>query len=124
MFVWIIIGIVVVVFFKCMAALFNPIHRRGEPIKWGLVSYTMIMFSVVTVGTTMQSAVQSISYIDNREFAGAEGIFVPGPIGYQWFIDNKAVSFTQNVMFSLNNWLADGLLVSSSFDATSTHPGI
>ena len=116
-----ILGIVIVVFFQCMAALFNPVHRRGEPIRWGLVSYAMIMFSAVTVGTTMQACVQSISSIDNREFPGVGGVLPPGPIGYQWIIKPMAISFVQNITFTLNNWLADGFLVSSQFDA---HPGV
>ena len=42
-------GVLVVLFFKCVAALLNPVYRRGEPIKYGLVSYTAVMFLVVTV---------------------------------------------------------------------------
>ena len=111
-FVWFTLGIIVAVFFKCMVALFNPAYRRGEPIRWGLVSYTVVMFSLVTVGTAMRLGVQSISYIDNREFRGT----VPGPIGYQGLIVPDAINVIQNVIFALNNWLADGLLVSSLFD--------
>ena len=42
-------GILVVLFLKSMAALGNPVYRRGEPIKWGLVSYAVVVFLVVTV---------------------------------------------------------------------------
>ena len=110
-------------FFKCMVALFNPDHRRGEPIKWRLVSYTLVMFSLVTIGTAMQLDVQSISYIDNRKFRDPEGVFLPGPLGYQWSIAPDAISIIQNVVFALNNWLADGLLVSYSFGTLYTHLG-
>ena len=64
----VIVRIAIVLSFKCMTALFDPICRRGEPIKWGLVSYTVIIFSLVTVATGMQLNFQSISYIDNHAF--------------------------------------------------------
>ena len=108
----VILGIVIVLFFKCIVALFNSNHRRGEPVKWGIVSYTVVMFSLATVGTTMQLDLQSISYIDNRGFP-ARGAFPPGPIGYQLLIESQAMSVIQNVTFTLSNWLADGFLVCS-----------
>ena len=110
-------------FFKCMAALFDPAHRRGEPIKWGLVTYTVVMFSLATIGTALQLNTQSISYIDNRQFPGVEGVLAPGPITYQDFIAPKAITIVQNAVFILSNWLADGLLVSSLFDTVFTCPG-
>ena len=118
------LGIVIVLFFRCTAALLNPVHRRGEPIRWGLVSYIAIMFSVVTVLTAMEVNVQSISYIDNRNFPGIEGVLPPGPAGYQWLISPEAINVVPNVMFNLCNWLADGLLVSSLFDTPFTYPNI
>ena len=71
------------------------------------------MFALVTAGTTMQLNVESISYINNRKFPGVEGVLSPGPLGYQWLIAPKPVSFLQSALFALSNWLADGLLVSS-----------
>ena len=59
----------------------------------------------------MQLDVQSISYIDNREFPG-DGVFYPGPLGYEMLIAPKAIVVIQNSAFVLSNWLADGLLVS------------
>src|SRR5258707_15289898 len=99
-----------------MTALFNPAYRRGEGIKWGVVSYTVIMFSLVTVHTTTNLYVLSISYIDNRDFTGpVEGAELYGPYGYQAAINFKAISVIPRVAFRLNNWSADGLLVSSLF---------
>ena len=111
-------------FFQCIAALFNSGHRRGEPIKWGIVSYTLLMYLIVTVGTAAQFDVQSISYIDNRRFPGIEGVSHPGPIGYQLSIAPEAISVIQNVTFALSNWFADGFLVSRLFDAAFTHSGV
>ena len=110
-------------FFKCMVALLNPVSCRGAPIKWGLTSYTVVMFLLAIVGAAMSLDILSISYIDNREFPGAEGVIFPGPLGYQLFISPEALSIIPNVMLTLSNWLADGLLVSSLFNCCITHPG-
>ena len=108
---FIVLGIVIVLFFQSMAALFDPANRRREGVKWGLVIYTVLMFSFVTVYTAMNSDTISIAFIDNREFPGVGDVLPPGPMGYQSFIYSKAISIVPNLMFLLNNWLADGLLV-------------
>ena len=107
-----------------MAALLHPTYRRGEPAKWGLVFYTMIMFSLATMQTVMDTQLQSISYIDNREFPGIEGEIPSGPFGYLVFAIPEATNVASMTAFYLNAWLADGLLVSSLLDATFTHPGV
>ena len=117
-------GVIVVVAFKCIAALLNPAHRKGEGVKWGFVCYTAAMFSLATVLAGMDFNIRSICYIDNRDFPGAEGMIPPGPFGYQWIISPSALDVTPNVAFTLCNWLADGLLVSSLFDAAFAWPGI
>lgn len=111
-------GIIVMLFFKCMVALSNPVHRKGERIKWGLISYTVIMFSITTIQTAVNLHVLFISYIDNRDFPGTEGVLSPGPYGYRSSIAPEALFVMPIVLFFLNNWLADGLLVSSLLDAT------
>ena len=122
--VWFALGIVIVLFFQCMTALFNPVHRRGERIKWRLVCYTATMFSLTTVFTTSILDLQSTSYIDNREFPGVEGMAPPGPFGYLVFISAEALNIVLNVAPFLNICLADGLLVSSLFGVTFAHPGV
>ena len=108
------------VFFRCMAALFNPVYRKGERIKWWLASYTVVMFSAATVFTGVNIDLLSIAYVDNREFPGFENKLPLGPYGYQLFISPGALNVTANAMFSLSNWLADGLLVGSLFGAPFT----
>ena len=103
-------------FFNCMAALFNPAYRRGEGIKWGLVIYTVIMFSLVTVYTATKDHILSICYIDNREFSDY------GPWGYHEANAYSAIFIIARAAFNLNNWLADGLLVSPSFTVVTAHP--
>ena len=107
-------------FFQCMAAFLNPDRPRGEGTKWWLVSYTVAMFSFVTVHTLMNLHIQSISFIDNRQ--DGQGWPISGPLDYQFEIRQKALGFIPNVMFTLNNWLADGLLVSALFDGAPPHP--
>jgi len=115
-FVCVILGMLVILFFKCMTALLGSAHRRGERIKWGLVSYTMIMFSLATVFTGIVLHELSVSYIDNRDFPD-------GPYGYQVYIDYTAVGFIRRTTFRLGNWLADSLLVGDLFDAVVVRPG-
>ena len=119
-------GIVIILFFQCMDKLLNPVHRRMEGIRWGLVAHTVAMFSAVTVYTAMSLNILSDCYIDNREFPGVDGVLPPGPSGYRFLIYSGVISLVPNVMFLLNNWLADGLLVSlvanSSGCQTQTAP--
>lgn len=103
-----------------MGALLDPAHRRGEPIKWGIVSYTVVIFLLATVQTTVGLHVQSISFIDHRDFPGVENIICRGPVGYQIFICHDALTIIPNAMFFLGGWLADGLLVSYLFDSAFT----
>ena len=102
-------------FFNCMTALFNPAYRRGEGVKWGLVIFTVIMFSLVTVYTATKDHILSICYIDNREFPHY------GPWGYHEAHGYTAIFIVARAAFNLNNWLADGFLVSSSSTAMTTH---
>jgi len=104
-----------------MAALFNSAHRRAEGIKWWPVFYTMAMFSFVTVYTAASLHILSMSFIDNRE---DNTNVSSGPLNYQFNIRHTPLSILPNVMFNLNNWLADGFLVSSLFDAALTLPGV
>jgi len=97
-------------FFQCLGAIFSTTNRAKGGTKWGLLAYVGAMFSFVTIYTAMNLNLQSISYIDNREFPGNDDV-PPGPLGYQWLIHNSGLSIVPNFMFILNNWLADGLLL-------------
>ena len=108
-------------FFQSVAALLNPVHRRGERIKRGLVSHTTLIFSVVTILTATTLNNRSLISIDNRKYTSVGGVAPTGPVGYQLFIDSSPLSLTADVMFFLNAWLADGLLVSLPFDVM-IHP--
>ena len=112
-------GIVVALFFKCIAALLNPVYLRGGGVKWGFVSYTVAMFSFATVFTAVNLILQSNSYIDNREFMPSWEISGPAPYSYgpfEYQSDTscpRAFGFIPGLMLLFNYWLADGLLVSS-----------
>lgn len=65
-----ILGIIIVLFFQCISALFSSTNRRGEAIKWGLVFYTVLMFTVVTAYTATYLGVPvTISHTINTESA-------------------------------------------------------
>ena len=122
-------GIVIVLFFRCMAALLKPIHLRGDGVKWGLVSYTVVMFLLATVFTATSLTVQSNSYIDNRGLGVVyeNGPWVPyfyGPFEYESTTCPRVFGFTPGLMFFFNYWLADGLLVSSPFRGVFTHSDV
>jgi hypothetical protein len=96
-----------------MGALLNPVNRTKGGIKWALVVHTVLMFSLFTIDVGTSLDVQSISYIEKREFPGVRGEVPPGPFGYQEVIYSKAISTVPNIVFQLNQWLADGFLVRS-----------
>lgn len=107
-------GIVVVLFFRCLSTLLNPIDRTRGGIKWGFVAHVVLMFSLVTIYTAANLDLQSISYIDNREYPGLNDGF-PGPFNYEYLIYYKPISVISPVMFIMNYWLADGLLLYRCF---------
>ena len=91
-----------------MAALFNPVHCRGESVgKWGLVVfYTLAIFSVVIILTATRLYILPICYIDNREFHGVDTMSAPRLLGYQlsiveldlqlvWFLTDRLVGSTE-----------------------------
>ena len=105
-----------------MGALLDPINRTRGGIAWGLVAHTAVMFSFVTIATAMGLNLLSISRIENRDFPGVSGVLPPGPFGYKYLIYDKALSIVPNLMFQLNQWLADGLLVSIALNSAAQVP--
>lgn len=114
----VVLGIVVVLFFKCIGALLSSINYTRVGIKWGLVAYATAVFSFVTTLTAMNLGTQSILFVDNRQFTGANDFLPPGPLGYFGFIYSDAINVFPNIMFLLNTWLTDGLLVSPASNST------
>ena len=109
----IILGIAVALFSQCIGALINPINTVGKGVRWWLVAHTVALFLFSTAGFTMNRYIVSTEYIDNRDFPGTNGM-PPGPIGYENTRFNIGpFEDVYTVMFPLNQWLADGLLVSS-----------
>ena len=102
----------------------RPARRRGERIKRGIVPYTALMFSIVTIFYALSVNIQSLSFIDNRGFPGVEGMPFVGPVGYRSFLESKAPGLAINLMWCLNSWLADGLLASPSFDVAFIRLGV
>ena len=107
----VILGVVAILFFQCMGTLVGSVSRMSGRIRWGLVVHTVAMFSFVTIFTVVNMDLLSISYIDNRAFPGDDKA-PPGPFGYQFLVYSKPINLIPYIMFFLNNWLADGLLVS------------
>ena len=102
-------GIVVVLSLQCMGALLTD-PKRG--VRWILVAHTCAIFSLVTVYTAMSFNIQSVSYVDNREFPGVDDAAPPGPLGHQVSAYLKADNVARTAAYVLSNWLTDGFLVS------------
>ena len=109
---YVILGIVVTLFFRCVGALLNPINRTREGVRWGLIAYTAATVLFVTIFTVTTLCMQSLSYIEDREFFNTNDFLPPGPLGYFGFSYSDAINVVPNIMFYLNTWLINGLLVS------------
>ena len=94
-----------------MVTLLNPANPIRKGIRWALVAHTVALFLFLTIPFGIYVNDLSTDYIDNREFPGVDD-FPPGPIGYDDLRSLKATSSFFSAMFPLNQWLADGLLVS------------
>ena len=112
----IILGIAVALFFQCMSALLLPVSPTTKGVRWGLVAYSVALFSFLTIGFATNRNIFSMAYIDEREFTGV----IPGPLGFIIFppLDRRAVGYFSFLTFSFVQWLADGLLVSSASNST------
>ena len=107
-----VLGIVVALFFQCMVALLDPINRTRGGIKWGFVVHTVAMFLIFMMTAALDPQARSIFYVDDRNFHGNDEI-IPEALGYHWYRPSiEAIGTASNVAFPLNQWLADGLLVS------------
>ena len=104
-----------------MIALLNPVNRARWGIKWGLAIHTAVMFTIVTISIGMGLNLQSMAYINDREFPGNEEL-PPGPTGYKMLIYAKAISLAPNITFYMNQWLADGLLVTCTLNSKVQTP--
>ena len=116
-------GIVVVLFFQCMNALLNPLSRSRGDIKWLLVAHTVVTFLFVTAYTAVNLEILSISYVGNREYTG-DGDLPSGPLGYEFLSYSKPIGAVSTFTFLLNNWQADGLLVSSTSNSVARMPNV
>ena len=99
-----------------MSVLLSPTNPIKRGIRWALVAHTVAMFSFVTIDVVIPQYNLSTIYINNRGFPG-DNVYPPGPLGYEFFISDEAAPNPLNdvlyVMYPLNQWLADGLLVGS-----------
>lgn len=105
-----------------MSALLYPVNPTKGDTQWGLVAHTTTMFVFSTVAIALGLDLQSICYVDDRNFPGFNDGEALGPFAYQLFVYSKPINVVPNLMFLLNQWLADGLLVSSMFDQTPRYP--
>ena len=82
-------------------------------VKLGLVAYTAALFSLSTISLAVGRDLFSTVFVDIRSFPGTEE-YPSGPIGGTIvFTANAARAILISFPGSVNQWLSDGLLVSS-----------
>ena len=87
--------------------------REGNKWEWGLLAHTVALFLVTSTSVALTLYGLEESYINGREYTGGDGI-PPGPYGYQYLPEFVAVRFVTDSAVQMNQWLVDGLLVSST----------
>ena len=100
-----------------MSALLDPVYRTKKVIKWGLVTYIVALFSSLTIGCAIVRDTLSAAYIDNREYD------VAGPFEYLVVLglSKDVLHLVPALLFPINQWLTDGLLVSSAPGLPQSH---
>ena len=89
---------------------------------WGLAAHTVVMFLCLTISVVMELSQLSKFHIDERRSGALTltnmGIFAPWgtPTGDNGHVTQYVLS---SLMFPLNQWLADGLLVNHVSNPTS-----
>ena len=96
-----------------MAALFHPVNRARAGIKWGFVAHTVATFACLMINVAMFYYLQAFSYTEKRKYTN-------GPLYYQIFVADDAVSTVPTGASVVCGWLADGLLVSTALDSVAT----
>ena len=104
-------GIVIAFFCQCIGALLSPTNRRHKVggMRWGLVALTTVMFLSSTTALALNLDALFFGYVSR--WTNRNSPTLPGPLG-SWFSPGTSSIILAN-MISLNQWLADGLLVSS-----------
>ena len=79
---------------------------------WGLAVHSVVMFSCLTISVMIELGKLALHDIDKREgFDHSFSLGILGPWEYEkgfgWLISSALLC----LMFFLNQWLADGLLV-------------
>ncbi|EEB95995.1 hypothetical protein MPER_04946, partial [Moniliophthora perniciosa FA553] len=97
-------GIVLTLFFQCVAAILNPKNKQPAGPKQVMLTYVFFMFSMGTIFTALNLNLQQRSYIAFRNFP--EG----GPIGYSLSQYSTWRGLIPNAVYIITNWFADGLL--------------
>ena len=104
-------GIVIALFCQCMGTLLSPTNRKHKAggIRWGLVALTTVMFLSSTIVVALNLDALFFGYVTRWTHWNSPTL--PGPLGSWVRVDTRGIILTN--LISLNQWLVDGLLVSS-----------
>ncbi|KAG7097755.1 hypothetical protein E1B28_005076 [Marasmius oreades] len=95
-------GMTFVLFFQCVFAIINSPNKDARK---PMLLYVIFMFALGTIFTAGNLNLQQHSYIDFRNFPGG------GPLGYALSQYSTWRGMTPNVVYTISNWFADGLLM-------------
>ena len=104
------LGVTTALFFQSLRTLLYPTRGR---VMWGLAAHTVAMFLCLTVSVVIEF-VQLVPFEindreDDDEVPGSYGIW--GPWRFTEGSDLRVLQILSPLVFPLNQWLADGLLV-------------
>ena len=95
-------------------------HRRGYSVGNCIPYHAHVLVCDYTHRSEPRRSIHS--FIDNREFT--DGGRPLGPVGYQGSIRPTLPGLIPNVMFLLNYWFADGLLVGPVSNVAFARPQV
>ena len=106
-----------------MTALLGSANRTRKANSWGLIAHTVAMFSVATIPLAIVLFVLSAAYINGREFVDTDGVPL-GPLGYLSLPKFYVAGIVTDSGVEVNQWLADGLLVSPTLNSATQVPNV
>ncbi|KAG6919945.1 hypothetical protein DXG01_013294 [Tephrocybe rancida] len=97
-------GAELVIFAMCLMLLVRQTTRANWKMQVPLIAYVWVLFLCSTVFIAANSNMARLSFVDNRNFPG-------GPSAFEQAMFSIPVDNMGNVVFTIANWFADGLLV-------------
>ena len=99
-------GAQLVLFCLCFRLLYNQLSHNNSRSTLSILLFLCVAFILGTLFMASIADFAQLSFIDNRNFPG-------GPEAFESEMNTNPIELMGNVVFTLQNWLCDGLLVSA-----------